>query len=95
MQCLETPFCQRQQHEMDEVFKQSYCALPMKSIKKSTFDLPISRSEIADLIGMTAENVIRVVSDLRKDGVIEISGKQIKITDSKKPEQLISKQQIN
>lgn len=80
---------------MDEVFKQSYCALPMKSIKKSTFDLPISRSEIADLIGITAENVIRVVSDLRKDGVIEISGKQIKITDSKKPEQLISKQQIN
>ena len=57
--------------------------------------MPISRSEIADLIGMTAENVIRVVSDLRKDGVIEISGKQIKIADSKKLKQLISKQQIN
>jgi len=51
--------------------------------KKNTFDLPISRNEIADMIGMSAENVIRAMSELIKNGIIEISCKQIKITDPK------------
>lgn len=54
----------------------------------NTFDLPISRSEIADMIGMTTENIIRAMSDLRKDNIIEISGKQINIIDPKKLEQI-------
>lgn len=54
----------------------------------NTFELPISRSEIAEMIGMTSENVIRAMSDLRKDNIIEISGKQIKIIDPKKLEQI-------
>lgn len=56
--------------------------------KNNTFDLPISRSEMADMIGMASKNVIRAISDLRKDNIIEISGKQIKIIDPKKLEQI-------
>lgn len=43
------------------------------------FDLPISRKEIAELIDMTTENVIRILSEFRKDKIIKINGKTIEI----------------
>lgn len=43
------------------------------------FDLPISRKEIAELIDMTTENVIRILSEFRKDKMISINGKTIEI----------------
>ena len=45
------------------------------------FSLPISRKEIAELIDMSTENVIRVLSEFRKDGLIQIEGKKIEIND--------------
>jgi len=33
------------------------------------FDLPISRKELGDLIDMRMENVIRILSEFRKDGI--------------------------
>jgi CRP/FNR family transcriptional regulator len=43
------------------------------------FDLPLSRKEMAEYVGMTTENVIRSLSELRKDGVLRIYGKTIHI----------------
>ena len=51
---------------------------------KDRFDLPVSRKEIAELIGMTTENVIRILSEFRKEGIIRINGKEIEITDKPK-----------
>jgi CRP-like cAMP-binding protein len=48
---------------------------------KPAFELPVSRKEIAELISMTTENVIRILSEFRKDGVIKIYGKVIEIVD--------------
>ena len=45
------------------------------------FDLPVSRREIAENIGMTTENVIRTLSELRKEKVIRINGKEIEVVD--------------
>lgn len=47
-----------------------------------TFDLPVSRKEFAEYIGMTTENVIRTLSEFRKDKIIRIYGKTIEIMDS-------------
>jgi CRP-like cAMP-binding protein len=47
--------------------------------KKNSFESPVSRKEMGQLIGMTTENVIRILSEFRKDGIIEITGKTIKI----------------
>ncbi len=55
-----------------------------KIYKSNSFDLPVSRKEIAEYIGMTAENVIRSLSDLRKDGIIRISGPHIEIIHEEK-----------
>lgn len=43
------------------------------------FDLPISRKEMGDLIEMRTENVIRILSEFRKDGILRIDGKRFEI----------------
>lgn len=55
---------------------------------KPEFDLPVSRKEIAELIEMTTENVIRILSEFRKDGIIKIYGKRIEIENIKMLEQI-------
>ncbi len=50
----------------------------------TSFELPISRREIAEYIGMTTENVIRTLSEFRKDKILKIYGKDIAIVDLKR-----------
>ncbi|HLN20811.1 MAG TPA: Crp/Fnr family transcriptional regulator [Bacteroidales bacterium] len=58
-----------------------------KEIYRSrVFDLPVSRKEIADYIGMSTANVIRTMSDFKKEGLIGIYGKTIEIHDLDKLE---------
>ena len=54
------------------------------------FDLPVSRKEIADYIGMSTANVIRTLSDFKKEGIIRVFGKTIEVVDINKLE-IISK----
>jgi CRP/FNR family transcriptional regulator len=62
-----------------------------KEIYRSrVFDLPVSRKEIADYIGMSTANVIRTMSDFKKEGLIGIYGRTIEIMDLEKLE-VISK----
>lgn len=53
-----------------------------------SFNLPISRKEVAELIDMSTENVIRVLSEFRKDRLIQIEGKKIEILDRAKLEKI-------
>lgn len=43
------------------------------------FDLPLSRKEVAEYVGMTTENVIRTLSEFKKDGILKIFGKTLEI----------------
>jgi CRP/FNR family transcriptional regulator len=52
------------------------------------FDLPVSRKEIADYIGMSTANVIRTLSDFKREGIIKVFGKTIEIADINKLEML-------
>jgi len=54
------------------------------------FDLPVSRKEIADYIGMSTANVIRTLSDFKKEGIIRVFGKTIEVVELNKLE-IISK----
>lgn len=58
--------------------------------KSRVFDLPVSRKEIADYIGMSTANVIRTLSDFKKEGIIRVFGKTIEVLDVPKLE-IISK----
>lgn len=48
---------------------------PLKSIR-------ISRSDLASVAGMAAESLIRTLSEFKKEGLIEIEGRNIKILDA-------------
>ncbi len=44
-----------------------------------TFNLPITRKELAELCSISTENAVRILSELRKEGLIDIDGKKITI----------------
>jgi CRP/FNR family transcriptional regulator len=62
--------------------------IELKQHGKNEFELPISRREIAEYIGMTPENVIRTLSEFRKDKIIKIFAKDILIADKKRLENI-------
>jgi CRP/FNR family transcriptional regulator len=41
-----------------------------------SFDLPLTREEMADYLGLTLETVSRQMSALKRDGVIELGDKR-------------------
>jgi CRP/FNR family transcriptional regulator len=49
-----------------------------------TYDIPISRKEMAELINMTPENVIRILSEFKKEKIIDLDGKKITLMSSEK-----------
>jgi CRP/FNR family transcriptional regulator, polysaccharide utilization system transcription regulator len=49
----------------------------------SSLNITITREEISNIVGTATETVIRLMSDLKKEGIIEIEGKKIKILKSK------------
>ncbi|MCU0815882.1 MAG: Crp/Fnr family transcriptional regulator [Cypionkella sp.] len=52
-------------------------SLKLRSAKGNiVFDLPLTREEMADYLGLTLETVSRQMSALKKDGVIELEGKR-------------------
>lgn len=55
---------------------------------KREFRLPVTRREIGELISMTTENTIRTLSEFRKDGIISMDGKTLKIIDYKRMESI-------
>ena len=51
----------------------------LKTVGKTSdvkFDLPLTREEMADYLGLTLETVSRQMSALKRDGVIELEGKR-------------------
>ncbi|MFH1000801.1 MAG: Crp/Fnr family transcriptional regulator [Bacteroidota bacterium] len=52
--------------------------------KTDEFEIPISRKEMAQFIGMSIENVIRAISEFRKDKIIQVYGKNISILDKQR-----------
>lgn len=57
--------------------------------ESSTFNLPLSRNEIGNLIDTSRESVSRILSEFENDGILSIAGKKVEIIDMKKL-QLIS-----
>jgi len=60
-----------------------------KIFMSDTFTLPLSQSDLANLVDTSRESVSRVLTEFDKDGIISVKGKQIEILN-KKSLQLIS-----
>ncbi|MES2765426.1 MAG: Crp/Fnr family transcriptional regulator [Bacteroidota bacterium] len=50
----------------------------------TTIDVSLTREDIANIIGTATESVIRLLSEFKKDKLIELNGRKISIVDMKK-----------
>lgn len=50
--------------------------------KNPEFNLPLSRKELAELSGMSAETVIRMLKKFNEEGLIQMQGKNFKVLNS-------------
>ncbi len=48
---------------------------------KQKFKLPVTRREMAELIAMSTENVIRTLSEFKADNILQFKGKEVAIVD--------------
>lgn len=72
-------------------YKQAYgrladilLCLSERVFKKPRFDLPLSRKDIAELSGMSAETVVRLLRKFSEDNLVRIQGKSIEVMDVEK-----------
>ncbi|MDX1285782.1 MAG: helix-turn-helix domain-containing protein, partial [Draconibacterium sp.] len=53
--------------------------LSQRIFKNDSFNLPLTRSDLAELTGMSTESVIRVMKDFKEDGLIKFEGKDFEL----------------
>ena len=58
-----------------------FLCLSRMVFKQNEFELPLSRKDLAELSGMSAETVIRMIKKFTEDGLIEMNGKSFKVLD--------------
>jgi CRP/FNR family transcriptional regulator len=51
---------------------------------KKTINVVLTREELANIVGTATETTIRLLSDFKTDGIIELIGKKIRILDAAK-----------
>jgi len=62
--------------------------LAKRVYKKDNFNLAISRSDMADLTGLSSESVIRILKEFKDNGLISIAGKDFTILDTARLEKI-------
>lgn len=62
--------------------------LAKRVYKKDNFNLAISRSDMADLTGLSSESVIRILKEFKDNGLISIVGKDFTILDTARLEKI-------
>lgn len=63
--------------------------LKVRDLKDKNDNIQISRDDLAKMVGTASESVIRVLSDFKDEGLIEIDGGKIKLTQVGKLEKVV------
>jgi CRP-like cAMP-binding protein len=63
--------------------------LKSEALKDTRSVISISRDDLAKMVGTASESVIRVLSDFKDEGLIEIDAGKIRIKDAKKLEKVV------
>ncbi|GHN00300.1 hypothetical protein WSM22_17890 [Cytophagales bacterium WSM2-2] len=63
--------------------------LKVQQMKDSNENIPVSRDDLAKIVGTAAESVIRVLSDFKDEKLIEVEGGKIKIIQPAKLEKVV------
>lgn len=57
--------------------------------QQTTFEIPLTRKDIARIIGFSKESVLKNLADFRKEGIIESNGKLITILNSRRLHEIV------
>ena len=61
----------------------------LRADRSGVIDLPLSRQQIADILGLTIETVSRQISDMKRLGVIALAGRRgVRICDADRLESM-------
>jgi DNA-binding response OmpR family regulator len=63
--------------------------LKVQQLKDQKENIQISRDDLAKMVGTASESVIRVLSDFKEEGLVEIEGGKIKITQPARLEKVV------
>jgi CRP-like cAMP-binding protein/CheY-like chemotaxis protein len=63
--------------------------LKVRELKDNKENIQISRDDLAKMVGTASESVIRVLSDFKDEGLVEIEGGKVKITQPMKLEKVV------
>jgi len=55
---------------------------------KNPFEITISRQDLADLSGMSKESSIRILKELKEEGILSVEGNKVKILNEKQLKQI-------
>lgn len=72
-------FIKHGQKNMNGRFADMIIYLSEQIYESNSFDLHLSRHELAELIGISRENTARAITQFRNDGIISITSRKIKI----------------
>jgi CRP-like cAMP-binding protein len=80
---------------IDQSNKKTYCRIAdmllyfSRVVFSSTkFQIPLSRREVADMVGTSRESAGRVLAKFNNEDIIGISGRNVVINDTKKLEKI-------
>jgi CRP-like cAMP-binding protein len=59
-----------------------------KIYKSFSFELPVRRSEFADILGYSKESVIKTLSKYNKEGILQVDDRKIEILEFEKLQQI-------
>ena len=76
-------FCLTQKQSFGRMADIILC-LADRIFKRANFDLPLSRKELAELTGLSAETVIRILKKFNEEGLIRMDGKKFEVLDYKR-----------
>ena len=63
--------------------------LKLLHLKDSKDKIEISRDDLSKIVGTASESVIRVLSDFKEEGLLEVDGGKIKVLQPKKLENVV------
>lgn len=84
-------FANQTQKQTNGLVAETLLCMSDHIFKSDTFDFPLTRSEIGDLIGTSRENVSRILTDFKKENIIELNGTEISILNKNLLEKISNK----
>lgn len=78
----------QEQKQLPGRIAETFLCMSERLFDNGDYEIPLSRNELADLIGTTRESLSRILGQFCKENIISLDGKMIKFIDKPKLQQI-------